>query len=50
VYYRLTSLEVAELLAAARQIVTSVLTGLVELLEGLRSPSGSVGVDPAARR
>jgi hypothetical protein len=47
---RLTSLEVAEVLAVARQILMSVLTGLVELLEGLRSPSGSVGVEPAARR
>jgi DNA-binding transcriptional ArsR family regulator len=44
VYYSLTSLEVAELLAVARKILLSVLTGQVELLEdlqgvGARAPS-----------
>ena len=44
VYYSLTSSEVAELLAVARKILLSVLTGQVELLEdlqgvGARAPS-----------
>ena len=38
VYYSLTSPFVAELLAVARQILTGVLAGQVELLEDLRTP------------
>jgi ArsR family transcriptional regulator len=37
VYYSLTSPHVAELLAVARQILTGVLLGQAELLEGLRT-------------
>lgn len=36
VHYSLTSPQVAELLAVAREILTSVLTGQVELLEDLQ--------------
>lgn len=39
VYYSLTSPNVAELLAVARRILTSVLSGQIELLEDLRSPT-----------
>jgi ArsR family transcriptional regulator len=39
VHYSLTSPEVAELLAVARRILTSVLTGQVELLQDLRHPA-----------
>ncbi|WP_410791179.1 ArsR/SmtB family transcription factor [Kribbella sp. C-35] len=45
VYYALTSPQVAELLAVARGILTSVLSDQVELLDGLRAdsvPSGPV--------
>ena len=38
VHYSLTSPEVAELLAVARRILTSVLAGQVELLEDLQGP------------
>lgn len=38
VFYTLTSPQVAELLAVARQILTGVLSGQVELLEDLKSP------------
>jgi DNA-binding transcriptional ArsR family regulator len=38
VYYSLRSPEFAELLAVARVILTSVLTGQVELLEDLQAP------------
>jgi DNA-binding transcriptional ArsR family regulator len=38
VYYSLTSPRVAELLAVARTILTTVLSGQVELLEDLREP------------
>ena len=38
VYYSLTSPHVAELLAVARTILTTVLSGQVELLEDLREP------------
>jgi len=38
VYYSLTSPHVAELLAVARTILTTVLSGQVELLEDLRNP------------
>jgi ArsR family transcriptional regulator len=37
VFYSLTSPEVAELLRVARQILTGVLSGQVELLEDLRT-------------
>jgi ArsR family transcriptional regulator len=50
VYYSLTSPEVAQLLAVARRILTSVLTGQVELLEDLQGPAASVGVAPPGRR
>ncbi|WP_163507224.1 ArsR/SmtB family transcription factor [Fodinicola acaciae] len=39
VFYSLTSAHVAELLAVARTILTTVLTGQVELLEDLRKPA-----------
>ena len=39
VYYRITSPQVAELLAVARTILTTVLTGQVELLADLRAPA-----------
>lgn len=39
VYYSLTSPHVAELLAVARQILTGVLTGQIELLDDLREPA-----------
>jgi DNA-binding transcriptional ArsR family regulator len=39
VYYRLTSPQVAELLAVARTILTTVLTGQAELLADLRAPA-----------
>lgn len=38
VYYSLISPHVAELLEAARKILTGLLSGQVELLEGLRAP------------
>ncbi|GAA0532524.1 transcriptional regulator [Saccharopolyspora subtropica] len=41
VFYSLTSPHVAELLAVARQILTGVLSGQVELLEDLRTASTS---------
>lgn len=41
VYYSLTSPDVAELLAVARQILTGVLSGQAELLEDLRASSPS---------
>lgn len=41
VYYSLTSPHVAELLRVARQILTGVLSGQVELLEDLRAPVAS---------
>ncbi|MHA6797315.1 ArsR/SmtB family transcription factor (plasmid) [Pseudonocardia bannensis] len=50
VYYSLTSPEVAELLAVARKILTSVLTGQVELLEDLQGPGDRVATSPARRR
>jgi DNA-binding transcriptional ArsR family regulator len=43
VYYSLTSPHVAELLAVARTILTSVLSGQVELLADLRTPGGGAG-------
>jgi ArsR family transcriptional regulator len=50
VYYALTSPHVAQLLAVARQILTSVLTGQVELLEDLRAskpgPTATRGASP----
>jgi len=41
VFYSLTSPHVAQLLAVARQILTGVLSGQIELLEDLRTPAGS---------
>jgi ArsR family transcriptional regulator len=41
VYYSLTSPHVAELLAVARTILTTVLAGQAELLEGLREDAGA---------
>jgi DNA-binding transcriptional ArsR family regulator len=43
VFYSLTSPHVAELLRVARQILTGVLTGQIELLDDLRAPAGSAG-------
>ena len=43
VYYALTSPQVAELLAVARGILTSVLADQVELLDGLRADSVPAG-------
>jgi ArsR family transcriptional regulator len=37
VYYSLTSPQVAELLAVARQILTGVLSGQAEMLQDLRA-------------
>lgn len=37
VYYSLTSPDIADLLRVARQILTGVLSGQAQLLEGLRS-------------
>ncbi|TCO61947.1 ArsR/SmtB family transcription factor [Actinocrispum wychmicini] len=46
VYYSLISPHVAELLAVARQILTGVLSGQVELLADLRTPTSAMaGVD-----
>lgn len=39
VYYSITSPQVAELLAVARQILTGMLSDQVELLEDLRTPA-----------
>ncbi|KAA2247281.1 helix-turn-helix transcriptional regulator [Solihabitans fulvus] len=44
VYYTLTDPQVAELLTVARSILSTVLTGHIEMLEGLRAPQ------PAASR
>jgi DNA-binding transcriptional ArsR family regulator len=49
VFYSLTSPEFAELLAVARVILTSVLTGQVELLEDLRGPGVAPEVAGARR-
>jgi DNA-binding transcriptional ArsR family regulator len=42
VFYSLTSPHVAELLKVARQILTGVLSGQMELLDDLRAPVASV--------
>ncbi|WNV84858.1 metalloregulator ArsR/SmtB family transcription factor [Umezawaea sp. Da 62-37] len=42
VYYTLTSPKIAELLTAARAILTGVLAGQIEMLEDLRTPTPSV--------
>ena len=47
VYYSLTSPHVAELLAVARQILTGVLAGQIELLDDLREPAA--GSRPSKR-
>ncbi|RSD09183.1 ArsR/SmtB family transcription factor [Amycolatopsis eburnea] len=49
VYYSLTSPEVAELLRVARRILTSVLSGQVELLDDLREPAGPAGSETGGR-
>ena len=49
VYYSLTSPHVAALLAVARQILTGVLSGQVELLEDLRTPLASAASGDRAR-
>ncbi len=41
VHYSLTSPQVAELLAVAREILSGVITGQAELLDGLRAPTGA---------
>jgi ArsR family transcriptional regulator len=46
VHYSLTSAEVTELLAVARRILTSVLTGQVELLEDLQDSDTRAGAGP----
>jgi DNA-binding transcriptional ArsR family regulator len=50
VYYSLTSPQVAELLAVARRILTTVLSGQVELLEDLREASTAARARPQRRR
>ncbi|MDJ0344746.1 metalloregulator ArsR/SmtB family transcription factor [Streptomyces sp. H10-C2] len=47
VYYRLTSPEVADLLAVARSILSGVLAGQAELLEDLRATATSLSSSPA---
>lgn len=47
VHYSLTSPQVAELLAVARQILTGVISGQMELLDGLRTPTATT---PASRK
>jgi len=48
VFYSLTSPHVAQLLAVARQILTGVLSGQIELLEDLQTPVGA-SVNAASR-
>jgi DNA-binding transcriptional ArsR family regulator len=43
VYYSLTSEQIAELLAVARVILTTVLTDRTELLDGLRADAQATG-------
>ncbi|MBE1495886.1 ArsR family transcriptional regulator [Amycolatopsis lexingtonensis] len=50
VHYSLTSPHVAELLKVARQILTGVLTGQVELLDDLRAPAATAGRKGTRRR
>ncbi|MEV4143852.1 metalloregulator ArsR/SmtB family transcription factor [Amycolatopsis sp. NPDC049691] len=50
VYYSLTSPHVAELLKVARQILTGVLAGQIELLDDLRTPAVSGGSKGSGRR
>jgi DNA-binding transcriptional ArsR family regulator len=53
VFYSLTSPQVAELLAVARRILTTVLSDQLELLGDLRAEtddSGAVGASPGPRR
>ncbi|GLZ27893.1 transcriptional regulator [Lentzea sp. NBRC 105346] len=45
VHYSLTSPHVAELLAVARRILTGVISGQMELLEGLRTAAVTAPVD-----
>jgi DNA-binding transcriptional ArsR family regulator len=50
VFYSLTSPRVAELLAVARTILTTVLSGQVELLEDLRVADAGAGRSSRRRR
>jgi ArsR family transcriptional regulator len=51
VFYSLTSPHVAQLLAVARQILTGVLSGQIDLLEDLRTPAGpTVSASDGSRR
>ncbi len=50
VHYSLTSPQVAELLAVARQILTGMLTGQIELLEDLRTPAEPAPAGRGRRR
>jgi len=50
VYYSLTSPQVAELLAVARTILTTVLSGQVELLDDLRGAGAAARVGQRRRR
>jgi len=50
VHYSLTSPQVAELLAVARQILTGMLTGQIELLEDLRAPAEPAPAGRGRRR
>lgn len=49
VYYSLTSPHVTELLGVARSILTSVLSGQVELLEDLRTPAPTAAASQVGR-
>lgn len=48
VYYSLTSPHVAQLLAVARTILTTVLSGQVELLDDLRKPVSAASPAPGS--
>jgi ArsR family transcriptional regulator len=50
VFYSLTSPHVAELLAVARTILTTVLAGQAELLADLRQPGTTSASPPGGRR
>lgn len=50
VYYSLTSPDVADLLRVARQILTGVLAGQIELLDDLRAPATAATRGAPSRR